>query len=99
MNYTEHFIMNSFVLGQSTMYGILLSTITYFFPSFVGFMMMAGIGLAAIIYSQIFKELYGRKYFAGFISGFYVYLIGMVFMFAAAIFAGFFAAVIASFFK
>lgn len=77
-NYTEHFIMNSFLLGISMIYGIAVTLITYFVPSMISSIMLFSFLISAFIFSQMFKELFGKSYFKGFLYGLGAYFLGVV---------------------
>ncbi|SHI79744.1 DUF3667 domain-containing protein [Aquimarina spongiae] len=77
--YAEHFIMNTFMLGQSTIYGALNAIVFYFIPEFFGLMLVLGFSIAAFIYSQIFRDMFGKKQIIGFLLGLVIYCFGFFF--------------------
>ncbi len=76
--YAEHFIMNTFLLGQATLYGILNLILIYFIPDLLSFMPLIGFLIAALVYSQIFHHMFNINYIKGFFLGFLIYIIGFV---------------------
>lgn len=77
--YAEHFILNTFMLGQSILYGIVFSILVYLFPTLINFQIIIGFLIAAMVYSQIFKDLFKIGYLKGAVLGFLTYLIGFIF--------------------
>ena len=71
--------MNTFMLGQSTIYGALNAVVFYFIPEFFGLMLVLGFSIAAFIYSQIFRDMFGKKQIVGFLLGLVIYCFGFFF--------------------
>ena len=79
MYYAEHFIMNTFMLGQATLYGVINLFAVYIFPDLVSAMYLVGVLISSILYSQIFKHMFQFSYPKGFFVGLFIYIIGFMF--------------------
>ncbi|WP_109299671.1 DUF3667 domain-containing protein [Aquimarina sp. AU474] len=77
--YAEHFIMNTLLLGQATLYGVLVSISIYFLPDYISLIFVLGILIAAFVYCKMFHHLFKISYVKGFFLGLLIYLFGYMF--------------------
>ncbi|MDY8136560.1 DUF3667 domain-containing protein [Aquimarina sp. 2201CG5-10] len=79
LHYAEHLILNTFMIGQSTLYGIVSLFIIYLFPEYVAWLYLIGLLIAALVYSHIFQGMFNKGYIKGLIQGFFIYITGFAF--------------------
>ncbi|MEM8528345.1 MAG: DUF3667 domain-containing protein [Bacteroidota bacterium] len=79
--YAEHFIMVAFLMAQSTIYSLLLTSIAYFFPNFITWVMAGGFLFATIVFGQAFHGLFKKSWLESLALGLVVYIMGFIFFF------------------
>lgn len=81
MNYAEYFIVNAYLLGQSTLYGIPTFVFFYFLPHLVNTPLpfVLTILVAGILYGQIFKVLSENNFWSALGLGIATYIVGYLF--------------------
>jgi len=79
--YAEHFIMVSFLTAQSTLYGVFITIITYFFPELISWVFLLGLILATTVFGQTFHEFFKKSWMESLLLGLATYLVGFLFFF------------------
>ncbi len=75
LNYAEHFVMNVYSVGQTTIIGIPVTLLFYFFPSLGVFAVVSSPVIMLAYFAYVYRSMFGVNYFIGVLLALVAYLL------------------------
>lgn len=80
LNYTEHFILNTYTLGQATLIGIPITFLFLLFPSLISSVTLLPSIIMVLYFAYVFRSMFNTNYILGVLISIVCFIIAYILM-------------------